>query len=141
MILWLDDEDVNFKPSFQNVKGEFRPRVQVCAAFPDVFTDTGEEEAFSLFETAFMKAMASAETNRVKNKRSGGSFLVKHLATYHNSTAMEFQNARNKLEESGSSRGFYKDKRTTDILNSIEEHVKGRQECYDREPINMIQGS
>ena len=120
---WLKDDSVYFKESFQNVKGEFRPRVQVCAAF-EISSAT-----FSEFEAVFMECMNTTEINRLYDKRKGGTFIDQSMNKV-SSAAFELSEARSILSPSDDRNGRQSLK---DLFNRVEEHVKKRQQCHELE--------
>jgi len=120
---WLKDDSVYFKESFQNVKGEFRPRVQVCAAF-EISSAT-----FSEFETIFMECMNTTEINRLYDKRKGGTFLEQSMNKF-SSASFELSEARSLLTPNDDRNGRQSLK---DLFNRVEEHIKQRQQCHEFE--------
>ena len=120
---WLKDNSVYFKESFQNVKGEFRPRVQVCAAFET------SSATFSEFEAIFMKCMNTTEIDRLYDKRKGGTFLEQSMSKF-TSASFELSEARNLLSPNDDRNGRQSLK---DLFNRVEENLKQRQQCYELE--------
>jgi len=121
---WLKDDSVYFKESFQNVKGEFRPRVQVCAAFET------NSNTFSDFQTIFMECMETAEMHRLFDKRKGGTFIAQ-AGNKHTNTLYELTKARDMIAGGASDVGHAH--KLKELINRVEEHVKQRQQCHELE--------